>query len=515
MNDSIPPLPLSITSACMILGYLVWLRLRSRRLPLPPGPPSYPIIGQLLSMPRSSEGRAFMDMSVKLNSDIISYSFFGKTIIVLNSNKAAHDLLEKRSNIHSGRYCAPMIASPNLMNMNEFLAFMDTNELWRKQRRAINSRLSKHAVVAFRASQELEVMRLLARLVEHKEPESSEFLNKEFYRTTSALFLQSVYGYELKSPDDPFFNDIMTLNSILSQASLPTAFLVNALPWLEFIPDWVPGTGWKTTAREWRAQKDRTVCDVYNWAKERVVSGADDGSIVSLTYKEIRQMGSSEAEADEFCKNIASVLLTAGTETATLAMMWFVVAMALYPEVQERAQREIDEAVGSNRLPTMEDRVHLPYVERLLTEIVRWHPSAPFGVPHVCTEDNEYRGYRIPKGAIMIGHITAVVKDEQIYREADKFDPDRFLDPTVPPPQAFGWGLRICPGQHFFREIFYFEVVMMLATLKIERYKDENGEEIIPTEETTMNSAIACPMPFKVKITPRSEHHAEIIRTAV
>ncbi|KEP52059.1 O-methylsterigmatocystin oxidoreductase [Rhizoctonia solani 123E] len=516
MDESVLPPSVLITSACMLLGYLAWLKLRSRQLPLPPGPPSYPIIGQLLSMPRSSEGRAFMDMSTKLNSDIISYTFFGKTVIVLNSNKVAHDLLEKRSSIHSGRFCAPMIASPNLMNMKDFLAFMDTNELWRKQRRSINSRLSKHAVTAFRASQELEVRRLLARLSEvHKEPVSSEFLSKEFNRTTAALFLQSVYGYELKSSDDPFFTDIITLNAILSRSSLPTAFLVNALPWLEYVPDWMPGTGWKKTAHEWRRQKDRAMDDVYNWTKQRAVSGTDDSSIVALTYKEARRMGSSDAEADVYCKNIASVLIGAGTETSTLAMMWFIVAMALHPEVQEKAQREIDEAVGSDRLPTMEDRDHLPYVEKLLTEIVRWHPSAPFGVPHVCTEDNEYQGYRIPKGAIMIGHIAATVRDEHVYRDADKFDPDRFSDPTVPPPQAFGWGLRICPGQHFFREIFYFEVVLMLATLKVERYKDENGKEIIPTEATTSNSAIACPVPFKVKISPRSEQHAELIRTAV
>ncbi|KAG8681843.1 hypothetical protein FRC11_000598 [Ceratobasidium sp. 423] len=245
--------------------------------------------------------------------------------------------------------------------------------------------------------------------------------------------------------------------------------------------------------------------NIYNWTKQRVVGGVDDSSIVSLTYKEVRQTGSSEADADEFCKRIA---------TSTLAMIWFVVAMAIYPEIQEKAQREIDEVMGSNRLPTMEDRPNLPYLERLLAEIVRWHPSAPFGVPHVCTEENVYRGYRIPKGAIMIGHITAMVRDERVYKDADKFDPDRFLDLNLPPSQAFGWGLRVCPGQHFFEEIFYFGVALILATLKIERCKDENGKEIISTQEMLPNSAIECPVPFKVRITPRSEQHAELIRTA-
>ncbi|KAJ1299398.1 hypothetical protein OPQ81_011135 [Rhizoctonia solani] len=515
MLDDIFSPTLLLAYVGIISGYLALRRSRSRRLPLPPGPPSYPVIGQLLSMPTSQQGHAFMDLSAQLKSDIISFSVFGTTIIVLNSNETANDLLERRSSIHSGRYCPPMIASPNLIGMQDFVAFMNTNDLWRKQRRTMGARLGKHAVTAFRASQELEVRRLLSRFLEASTgPVSSERINEEFYRTTSAVFLESVYGYELKSGDDPFFTDILNMNTILSHASLPTAFLVNAFPWMEHIPDWVTGTAWKQKAYKWRELKDRAMCDVYNWAKQRVLSGGDENSIVSLTYKELQAAGWSETDTDDYVKNTATGLLAAGTETSTLAMMWFIVAMAMYPEIQERAQREIDAVVGTDRLPTVEDRANLPFVERLMTEVIRWHPSAPLGVPHVCTEENVYRGYRIPKGAIMIGHIFATVRDERVYQNADEFDPDRYLDPEVPRPlQAFGWGLRKCPGQHFFWEIFFLEVALILATLRVERCKDENGNEIVPTQETTENSAISMPAPFKVMIVPRSEQHAELIRT--
>lgn len=515
MSDTIFSPTLLVAYFGLASGYLALRKSRSKELPLPPGAPSYPIVGQLLSMPRNSQGRAFMDLSAQVDSDIISYTVFGKTIIVLNSNEAAIDLLDKRSSIHSGRYTSHVMASPNLLNMKDFVAFAQTDDLWRKQRRIMGARLGKHAINAFRTSQEMEVRRLLSRFLSaHKEPVSSEFLSREFYRTTSAVFLETVYGYELKAADDPFFMDVLNMNSILSQAALPSAFLVNAFPWMEHIPDWMPGTGWKQTIYKWRGLKDRAMDNVYNWTKQRVLSGADDSTIVSLTYKELRQQGWSDADADEFCKNTGTGLLAGGTETSTLTMLWFVLAMALYPEVQEKAQREIDAVVGTNRLPTVEDRANMPYIERILTEIVRWHPTAPLGVPHVCTQENEYRGYRIPKGAIIIGHTTATVRDERVYKNADKFDPDRYLDPTVPPPQAFGWGQRLCPGQHFFKVIFFLEVAMILATFNIERCKDENGNEIVPSEETTANSAIACPVPFKIKFTPRSEHHAELIRTA-
>lgn len=53
--------------------------------------------------------------------------------------------------------------------------------------------------------------------------------------------------------------------------------------------------------------------------------------------------------------------------------------MMLYPEVQERAWKEIDAVVGTDRLPNFEDRSSLPYVEAVLRETLRWHPVFPLG----------------------------------------------------------------------------------------------------------------------------------------
>jgi cytochrome P450 len=57
----------------------------------------------------------------------------------------------------------------------------------------------------------------------------------------------------------------------------------------------------------------------------------------------------------------------------------FVLAMVLYPNVQKRAQAEIDRVVGPDRLPTFEDRDQLPYIEAVVKEVLRWQPVAPLG----------------------------------------------------------------------------------------------------------------------------------------
>jgi hypothetical protein len=61
------------------------------------------------------------------------------------------------------------------------------------------------------------------------------------------------------------------------------------------------------------------------------------------------------------------------------AVRTFILAMTLYPEVQRKAQAELDQIVGNSRLPDFSDEATLPYVQAVLKEVLRWHPVAPLG----------------------------------------------------------------------------------------------------------------------------------------
>jgi cytochrome P450 len=52
-------------------------------------------------------------------------------------------------------------------------------------------------------------------------------------------------------------------------------------------------------------------------------------------------------------------------------------ALLLHPEVQKKAQDEIDAVTGRLRFPNFEDRPRLPFVDALCKEILRWRPAAP------------------------------------------------------------------------------------------------------------------------------------------
>lgn len=79
--------------------------------------------------------------------------------------------------------------------------------------------------------------------------------------------------------------------------------------------------------------------------------------------------------------------------------------MAIFPDVQRKAQQEIDQVIGCGRLPTITDRENLPYVEAVVKEVMRWHSIVPMGLPHCSTEDDVYGGYFIPKDAMLFANI--------------------------------------------------------------------------------------------------------------
>lgn len=140
----------------------------------------------------------------------------------------------------------------------------------------------------------------------------------------------------------------------------------------------------------------------------------------------------------------------------------FVFLMIMHPDVQRKAQEELDKVVGRNRLPDLDDRESLPYVSALIKEVLRFYPVAPLGVPHRLTADDVYKGMYLPEGSIVspnIWYLTiaafcyissqtlsrAMSRDEKDYApDPDVFRPERYLEAELRDPSlyVFGFGRR-------------------------------------------------------------------------
>jgi cytochrome P450 len=95
-------------------------------------------------------------------------------------------------------------------------------------------------------------------------------------------------------------------------------------------------------------------------------------------------------------------------------------ALLLYPDVQKRAQAEIDRVIGRGRLPGFSDRPNLPYIDGICKELLRWRLVLPLGVAHATTEDDVYCGYFIPKGTTVLPNTWCVFQggEKRVFRFA-------------------------------------------------------------------------------------------------
>lgn len=113
----------------------------------------------------------------------------------------------------------------------------------------------------------------------------------------------------------------------------------------------------------------------------------------------------AEGFSDDLAGYTSGSLLEAGSDTTASVLYGFIQALLVWPEVQKKAQAEVDRVVGPNRLPTMEDYPDLLYIRCCVKEALRWMPTVILGVPHAALQDDTYEGYRIPKGASVINNV--------------------------------------------------------------------------------------------------------------
>lgn len=180
----------------------------------------------------------------------------------------------------------------------------------------------------------------------------------------------------------------------------------------------------------------------------------------------------------------------AGAETTSAVMSWWMLAMVTYPEVQQRAQAELDAVVGRTRAPVFADFQHLPYIRAMVKEALRWRPVDPVGLPHRLTEDDWYNGMFIPKGSIIMANVWHLNRDPDIYgADAAHFNPARFLDkkgeiapgPTETKEEGhvtYGFGRRVCVGKHVANNSLFIDIAMVLWACTIKPGKDEHGNKI-------------------------------------
>ncbi|KAG2115717.1 cytochrome P450 [Suillus discolor] len=268
-----------------------------------------------------------------------------------------------------------------------------------------------------------------------------------------------------------------------------------AFPFFEKLPFWCFGGAHSQMGRS-RELSQQLLNEPFNEVKAQIANGTASHSLIS----DFLSQPHDDADED-IMKAIALTGFIAGMETTASALQTFLLAMVLYPDVQARARAEIDQAVRHDRMPCLNDRASLPYLDAILREVMRWYPVAPIGFPHTTLDDDVYDGHFIPKGTAVIVNQWALSRDEDIFPDASRFDPSRHLtvDGKLKNPFvnhfAFGHGRRICPGRWFVENSLWTAIAAILAVLRIDHAKDSNGDRIKVKPKFTTGVTIQ-PEPF-------------------
>ncbi|KAJ3563160.1 hypothetical protein NP233_g9121 [Leucocoprinus birnbaumii] len=457
-----------------LTGLFIAYKLANRPtpMPLPPGPRKWPIIGNLLDVPTEKEWLTFAKWG-----DLVSISIFGRRMIIVGSSEVAIELLEKRGASYSDRPTLQM--GGEMIGWKNILSMLPYGERHKTYRRLFYQSIGNNASMSkFYPIEEDETHKFLKQLLS-----SPDGLSKHIRRTAGAIILHISHGYEVQGSNDPF---IEVADIALEQFSLSTApakFLVNLIPSLSLVPDWFPGTRFKTIAREWAKKLEEMIEGPHQYVKDQMSSGSATSSFTSNLLKEPDITPEKEFEI----KWSAGSLYAGGADTTVSSIYAFFKAMSLYPEVVAEAQAEIDSVVGTDRLPSFADREYLPYVNAIVSEVMRWNAVVPIP-PHVAQEDDIYGGYSIPKGTLIIPNIWQMQHDPRVYSDPMTFNPKRFLGPNPEPAPrkiCFGFGRRICPGRVLADASIFISCAMTLAVFDISKFIDESGQVIEPIMDQT------------------------------
>lgn len=196
-------------------------------------------------------------------------------------------------------------------------------------------------------------------------------------------------------------------------------------------------------------------------------------------------------------------------------MEWAIAELIRHPKIMAQAQQELDSVVGKDRYVNESDLSQLPYLQAIIKETFRLHPSTPLSLPRIASESCQVNGYFIPKGSTLLVNVWAIGRDPNIWSNPLKFQPERFLPggqnsnidvkgnnfELIP----FGSGRRSCAGMNF-----GIQMVQLLTATLIHAFNFNLGDGQL-VETLNMDEAYGLTLqraqPLTVHPNPRLASH--------
>ncbi|XP_012509335.1 PREDICTED: cytochrome P450 1B1 [Propithecus coquereli] len=524
------PWPLSLlsvqqTTLLLLLSVLAavhvsqWLLRQRRRQPgsAPPGPFPWPLIGNALAVGRVAH-LSFARLARRYG-DVFQIRLGSCPVVVLNGERAIHQALVQQGAVFAGR---PPFASFRVVSGGRSVAFGHYSEYWKTRRRAAYGTMRAFSTSQPHSRRVLEghvlgeVREMVALLV--RGSAGGAFLDPRQLTVVAVANVMSALCFGCRySHDDAEFLELLSHNEEFGR-TVGAGSLVDVLPWLQLFPNPV-----RTAFRQFE-QINRNfsnfVLDKFLRHRESLRPEAGprdlmDAFILSAEKKAAGDPGDSGKQLDlEDVPATVTDIFGASQDTLSTALQWLLLLLVRYPDVQAQVQAELDQVVGRDRLPRMDDQPNLPYVMAFLYEAMRFSSFVPVTIPHATTANTSILGYHIPKDTVVFVNQWSVNHDPVKWPNPEDFVPARFLDKDgfinkdlTSSVMIFSVGRRRCIGEELSK------MQLFLFTSILAHQCDFRANPNEPPKINFTYGLSIKPKPFKISVTLRES--MELLDSAV
>nr|BAH22519.1 flavonoid 3' hydroxylase [Tricyrtis hirta] len=411
---------------------------------LPPGPRGWPILGNLPQL--GPKPHQTLHALSKAHGPLFLLRLGSVDVVVAASAAVAAAFLRQHDAIFSNR--PPNSGAEHIAYNYQDLVFAPYGPRWRHLRKLCSLHLfSSKALDDLRPIREQEIQRLTRSLLVGRPVNLGEAVN---VCATNALARATVgWRVFVGEGEDTAAEEFKEM--VLEIMKLAGVFNIG---------DFVPGIGWMDLQgvvgkmKKLHKRMDAFLDKLINEHKRG--SGGRDLLSVLVSLKDDEGEDEANKLSHTEIKALLLNLFTAGTDTTSSTVEWALAELIRHPTLLHKAQQELDNVVGRQRLVSETDLPNLPFLQAIIKETFRLHPSTPLSLPRISSEPCEINGYYIPKNATLLVNVWAIARDPAVWSDPLEFKPERFMpggekanvdvkgnDFEVIP---FGAGRRICAG---------------------------------------------------------------------
>uniref|UniRef100_A0A8C5R4X8 unspecific monooxygenase n=1 Tax=Leptobrachium leishanense TaxID=445787 RepID=A0A8C5R4X8_9ANUR len=479
---------LLIICAVFILATIVRTR-RQETARLPPGPTPLPILGNILQF----SGKEFAE---KYGSVYTVYMGMERIVVLCGYDTVKSALIE-HGDVFGAR--GHLVYQDILQeNVRPSVRQLNNGERWKQLRRFSLTTLRNFGMGK--------------RSIEERIQEEAHFLTEEFRKTNgqpvdptyyfskavSNVISSVVFGNRFEYEDKEYLRLLNLLNQLFRDFSSVWAQVGNANDHLL-----LPGP-YKAFSK--------AIDEILKFIAEKVKlhqESLDPNSPRDFIDCFLVKMEQEKSNPDtEFhmtaIMNTTFDMFFAGTETVSTTLRYGLMILLKHPDVEERIHQEIDQVIGRNRAPCIEDRSRMPYTDAAIHEIQRFIDLAPLGVPHKVTQDIEFKDYVIPKDTTIYTLLSSVLQDPTLCKYPHEFNPGHFLDSEGKfckndAYMPFSSGKRICVGEGLARMELFLFLTTILQNFTLRSPVDTGKLDLTPEISGFGNF----PRPYQLSFVPR------------